>query len=663
MKKAIVFLCSLLILVSLPACTAIRLPIELMTLGETEPPTVSVTEVDTELGTDAISGTETNFETDTENDKETDAETDEEEPPEAGSVCFYDAVALRNLRKVGLQVKSETAETIGEYIHLTPRRADPQLVLANSAETAVEGARYMRICYRTSAAITGRLYLGESQIGEAGSMPITYIADGEWHMLELDLYRSAAYASSLGAVRYDPMDGIELESEFVDIAWIGFFPYFEDDPTAGLPSLPEDAPDLSDYEQPEHTDGRPTYYRASNYLTADKGGDYTFKEGFTLDIYRRGYFNRYTVSYYSTAPLKGEITYLMWDENGERVEKTETFFLEAGSKVFDSLIDDYARNKYAWGIDRITLSTCDGSTATFHLTALGDTVWDVYPGTYYLENDRYKLGVLLTWGGGISYIEDKQDGDDSLGNLINRADPGRLVQQSYYGVHDGPYYTGAYYGETLWGYNPVQGGDLYGNGSKLVDVRISNDGTSMYIKCRPMDWAHNNSPTPSYMENTYTLTSDGIRVENRFVDFFGVEHPARHAELPAFYTVSHLGTFHYYNGTKPWTGDSYITLPNEPFWAGNGDAYHTVKKGNTETWAAWTNTAGYGIGLYVPNTEIFLAGRHEHNGSKDPYNGATSYVAPLRTMAIVSFVPFEYEYIIATGTVAEMREVFYDYTH
>ncbi len=602
-------------------------------------------------------------ETDTE--AVTDAETQPDTQPtgpEAGAIRFIDPTALKKCKPARLSTKVETDADGISYLACRVKAADPWFVLADSEKTAVTGAQYLRIRYRTSVNIQGRLYLGESQIGDGGALPVNYVCDGEWHTLELDLGQSATYAQTLGAIRYDPMDGTDPDNEAIDIAWIGLYPPMTGDPTENLPELPEDVPDLSDYEQPEHTDGRPTYYRASNYLTADKGGDYTFKEGFTLDIYRRGYFNRYTVAYYSTAPLKGEITYLMWDENGERVEKTETFFLEAGdNKVFNSLIDDYARSKYAWGMERITLSTCDGSVATFHLTSLGDTTWEVYPGTYYIENDRYKLGVMLSWGGGISYIEDKQDGDKTLKNLINRADPGRLVQQSYYGIKDGPNYEAGMYGTTLWRYNPVQGGDLYGNPSKLVDVRLSEDGQSMYIKCRPMDWAKNGELTPSYMENTYTLSGGAILVDNRFVDFFGVKHDAHHFELPAFYTVSYLGVFHYYNGTKPWTGDAYTSLPNEPFWAGNGDAYHTIKSGNTETWAAWTSTEGYGIGVYTPGVEILLAGRHEHNGSKDPANGGTSYVAPIRTLEIVSYQPFEYSYVIAAGTVEEMREVFKTY--
>lgn len=653
--------CTLALLLGAVACT--KTPV---TPQPGDRDTVNDTAGETDGGT--ASGASTARETDaptspvTEAPSETDAETGPapETPGHipAGYIQLLDPEGIDNIGAMRLLVKTATDEAAGfDYATLTPRNADPWLVLADQPQNAVEGARFMRIMYRTTAPISGRLFLGETQINEAGSLPVSYITDGEWHVLALDLYASDAYSPSLGALRYDPMDGADRKTEYLDIAWIGFYPP-SDDPLADLPALPEDSPNLEDYET--LPDGS-AHYIASGQLSGEKG-TYTFKEGFRLDIYRRGYFNRYTLGYSSTSPIRGEMTYRLWDANGRATTRTEVFFLEAGeNQTFSSLIDGYFGHTYAWGVDSITMQTCDHSTATFTLHSLTDDPVEVYSGTYYLENDHYKLGILLSWGGGISYIEDKLDGDDALGNLINRHDTGRLVQQSYYGVKNGPDYTAGYYGETLWQYNPVQGGDLYGNASKLVDVRVGDDGKSLYIKCRPMDWAKNGELTPSYMENTYTVTDAGIRVGNRFVDFFGVKHPAHHFELPAFYTVSYLGTFHYYNGTKPWTGDKYETLPNEPFWAGNSGAYHNIKKGNTETWAAWTNEKGYGIGLYVPGAEIMLAGRHEYNGSKDPNNGGTSYVAPLRTMTIVSFEPFEYEYIIAAGSIDDMRATFQNY--
>ncbi len=620
------------------------------TRADTEP---TETPADTEV--DTLSAAETAAETETETDDRIDAP--------RGYVRLYTVEELMNRKTSNLTCTPMTDENGMSYVNYRPTALDPTITLSGGSQTAIENAQLMRIKYRVNAElagkITGRLYLGTNTITEAGALAVPYIADGEWHTLTLDLTRSSAYADRLKRVRFDPMDGADVDSESIDIAWIAFYPTMDDyDPTEDLPTLPDDAPNLSVYEQ---TPDGSAYYRVSGALSGSDG-TYTFKEDFRLDVYRRGYFNRYTLGYSSTSPIRGEITYLLWAANGESTTYTEVFFLEAGEDMtFSSLIDGYFDGTYAWGITGITMRTCDGSVATFTVHRIADNCIKPCADTYYLENDRYKLGVLLTWGGGISYIEDKLDGDEAMTNLINRADPGRLIQQSYYGVGNGPYYTAATYNGTMWSYNPVQGGDQYGHGSKLVDVSVSEDGLSIYVKCRPMDWAQYNSLTPSYMENTYTLTADGIVVSNRFVDFFGVEHPYAHAELPAFYTISHLGVFHYYNGTKPWTGDAYETLPDEEFWAGRKSAYHTIVEGNTETWAAWTNESGYGIGLYVPGTEIMLAGRHAYNGSKDPANGGTSYVAPLRTMRFTSFVPFEYEYVIAAGTVDEMRAVFARY--
>ncbi len=644
----------LLLFMAVVGCTSTPTAQETTAADTPSDTTAPGTDSDTTVASDTVTDTESDSVSDSES--ETDAPTpDDGTDAPGGYIRLFKPDELLEIKQQNLSCRTGTYGEDYAYISCTPTELDPWFTLARSEKTAVKNARYMRIKYRTSNAdMIGRLFLGEKGISEEGALAVRYTADGEWHTLVLDLARSATYSENLRYIRFDTSDGLDAAAETLDIAWIGFYPPNQD-PSEGLPALPEDAPDLSAYDK---TPDGSAYYRASGALSGDNG-TYTFKEGFRLDVYRRGYFNRYTLGYSSSAPIRGEITYLVWDEEGKRAERTETFFLEAGqNQSFSSLIDDYTAFTCAWGITGLSMKTCDGSTATFTLRSITDEATEVHNGTYYLENDRYKLGILLSWGGGISYIEDKQDGDDRLGNLINRADPGRLVQQSYYGIKSGQGYTPGNYNGTEWRYNPVQGGDMYGNGSKLVDFQILEDGRSVYIKCRPMDWAKNNEPTPSYMENTYTLAADGIRVSNRFVDFSGYRHPAYHAELPAFYTVSHLGTFHYYNGTKPWTGDTYISLPNEPFWAGNKNAYHEIVKGNTETWAAWTNTAGYGIGLYVPGVEEMLAGRYEYNGSKDPANGGTSYVAPLRTITMVSYVPFEYDYIIATGTIAEMRETF-----
>jgi hypothetical protein len=276
-----------------------------------------------------------------------------------------------------------------------------------------------------------------------------------------------------------------------------------------------------------------------------------------------------------------------------------------------------------------------------------------------MESTIYKLGIRISWGGGICYLNDKSYASEGITNLINQADTGRLVQQSYYGTYSNGQYVGGTYNNATWPYNPVQGGDVKNNASRIIDVVVR--GKEVYIKAQPRDWAIAQS-TPSYMENVYSLVDNFVRVDNRFVDFSGWEHRYAHQELPAFYTVSYLNNFTYYGGTSSWTDAPLTSRSDLQFW---GDPkYHDscifrMKGNNTETWCAWTNTtSGYGIGLFVPNVDMFLAGKHAYNGSKDAKNGATNYVAPVNTIKLVSYQPIEYSYMMTTGTLASIRNTF-----
>ncbi len=629
--------------------------------GGTQPETAPETTPETapESGGDVESLPETAG--DTETAPETEPAEDVSLPE--GHTYLFEGEALLGIANNNLSGSVETDEAGTSYMMYRPKNSDPHIYFANATgDIRLSGVRYLRIKYRSDKVTGAELYIGNEKQSDDGKVELALTADGEWHVLTLDLMAARTYAKTLSIFRLDPMEN--RKSGSLQVAWMALYPDNgapdpKPDPLDGMPLFPSIEYDTTGYEGLDNG----FYYKASGALSGEKG-TYSFKEGFALDIlHDYQYFNRYTIGYDSTSPLRGEITYSIMHENGDEESHTEEFFLEAGEGMtFSSLIDGFFDEAFGSRIQHIELKSADGSTAEFTIRSVKTNVVPVMTaGTYYMENDRYIVGILLEWGGTISYIEDKKDNDPEIANLINRFDPGRLVQQSYYGVGDGPHYTAGIYNGNVWNYNPVQGGNLTGVPSKLVDFSISEDGKTVYIKCRPQDWAQKSSLTPSYMENTYTLLDTGVHVSNRFVDFFGVKHGKRHAELPAFYTISHLGVFHYYNGSKPWTGDAYTSLPNEPDWAGNNACYHNVAKGNTETWAAWTNTAGYGIGLYVPGTEILLAGRHAYNGSKDPYNGATNYVAPLRTMEFFSFVPFEYEYVISTGTVEEMRETFKPY--
>ena len=392
------------------------------------------------------------------------------------------------------------------------------------------------------------------------------------------------------------------------------------------------------------------------------GNTFTVNNGFTVTFEDNAFentFNRTTIVYSTGAPLKVTLNYTLSGKSA-----TDEFYLEKGENMtFRGLVSSYLNSGKGNNLKSITFNTCEKKNTSFKLIDVKTETVKVYNSeTYYIENSRFKVGIKLSWGGGINYILDKQAQISGLTNLINQADTGRLVQQSYYGTAGNSEYNPGDYNGGRWTYNPVQGGDQYGNSSRLIDLEVTDN--SVYIKAQPQDWSLNNKLTPSYMENTYTVIGDTIKVDNRFVDFSGWTHRYSHQELPAFYTVSYLDTFTWYNGEDSWQDAPLSERSDLNFWGDpnySGDCTFFVKEKNTETWCAWYNKgANYGIGIYVPNVDLLYAGRFSYNGSKSSVNDATNYVAPLNTIMMVSYSPIEYSYLITAGTVSEIRSVFKD---
>lgn len=391
------------------------------------------------------------------------------------------------------------------------------------------------------------------------------------------------------------------------------------------------------------------------------------------------WFNYFGIKYKSDSYTAGVITYI----NKSAKTYTEEFFLEPSENgVFYSFIDNILDKNKANKISFLAFIPLDKESGSFSLEGIGVFNREIPDREIYVQNDEYKLGVDLLWGGALSYLEDldsnveavKIDGRifvdsnaserynsksvNSNVNLINRHDTGRLVQQSYYGTAGGRYVCGEYMGNK-WNYNPVQGGNQFDEASKIVDIIVSDN--SLYVKCRPLDWAKSaDDITPSYMEATYTLKKNIIDVSCRFVDFSGYESVTTTQEMPAFYCIEPFNRFVYYGGSSPWTSDENLSYENKLiFWpdAGYPNFY------STENWAAFIGEYddSFGIGIYVPSEPAFLAGvyNRETTSDTDPsVDIATSYIAAVEVMEFSSFKPVEYVYSISTGTVTEMRNAF-----
>ena len=411
--------------------------------------------------------------------------------------------------------------------------------------------------------------------------------------------------------------------------------------------------------------------------------DFTEKQGKTeFDINKStDLFNYFGISYTSDGYCKGHIVFETF--TGKTAE--EDFFLEpAENSVFYSYIDGFLNRAKNKAVKTVTIENITGKSFVMH----GIKTFNrrIEKREIFLSDEYYKLGIDTQWGGALSYLEDLTNNVEAVKvggvtkvdsnaserynkiavnrhvNLINRFDAGRLIQQSYYGPMDiEGYPNGTFTDGAKWSYNPVQGGNKYNGCSKIVDIRKDNN--TLYVKCRPMDWAMTDEwITPSYMEAWYSLSGGRVHVSCRYVDWSGYPTCRMGVELPAFYCVEPLNRFVYYGGDKPWTGDAPDVEASLDFWA---ISYPHFK--STENWAAFTGQFedSFGIALYSPLDDIdFLSGVFERDKTtvKDPSKASpTSYFAVTQTAnawQFESYKPFEYDFYLTTGTVEEIRENF-----
>lgn len=391
-------------------------------------------------------------------------------------------------------------------------------------------------------------------------------------------------------------------------------------------------------------------------------------------------FNRYEIHYSSDAYVKGIM--LMG-------ETTEEFFLEPSEDgVFSGYIDGFLSNTTQTQITSITFTGLDKEFMDFTLDSVTTTKSTVPDNMVYLSSSDYKIGIDLAWGGALSYLEDLTNGvmssvpkyssnkvtevdfSSKVGtsswryntsksvNLINCNDTGRLVQQSYYGTGSPPYELGDYNG-TPWNYNPVQGGNVHNEASKIVDLKVSDN--EIYVKCRPLDWGKTAEHiTPSYMEAWYTLEDGLMRATCRFVDYSGYPEATTTQELPAFYCVEPLNTFVYYSGGEPWSdSNTKVSRADLKFWGDYPDQFFNCN----ENWAAFIgdDADSFGIGLYCPGQTNMFSGVFNRDASttvSPATESPTSYIAAVDTFTFKSFNPFSYAYYITTGNIDTIRNNF-----
>ncbi|MDR1202728.1 MAG: hypothetical protein LBL58_14030 [Tannerellaceae bacterium] len=275
-----------------------------------------------------------------------------------------------------------------------------------------------------------------------------------------------------------------------------------------------------------------------------------------------------------------------------------------------------------------------------------------------IKNDRILLKQDLVRGGTINYLSEATQPR----NLVNIADEGRYIQQSYYaGETVDRQAEGQSPAWSPWSWNPIQAGDYAGNRARILDKWQTSDST--YVKCIPMQWDMDNKPAQAYMEQWTTLRDNMVIVRCRLTchrtDDIYNEGMANDQEIPAVYLISALSNLYSYFGSVPFKGESVenteVVHLEDGFW---GIYDSTTHKVCSEKWMAFVDDSGWGVGVYSPMATKFLAGMFGQPG-EECNDVSTGYIAPLYVEKLMKNSVFEYHYYLIVGTLDEIRASVY----
>jgi len=270
------------------------------------------------------------------------------------------------------------------------------------------------------------------------------------------------------------------------------------------------------------------------------------------------------------------------------------------------------------------------------------------------DNGTLTVKFDLTRGGAISWIS--LSGSDR--SLVNIADEGRYIQQSYYaGKSLNRKADGQSPAWSPWSWNPIQVGDAFRNRAKILDFKQSKD--SLYVKCIPMQWDMNNRPAEAEMEQWTFLKGNVLTIRNRLTchrtdNIYG-DSVVNDQELPAVYPISALKNLFMYEGNAPFTNGQLKQLEVINLKSGFWGRYENV----TENWMAFVDDNHFGMAVYNPLCTRFLAGMSGVHG-KEAADGSTSYIAPVKKEMLTKNCMYEYEYYIVIGKLDEMRKKIYE---
>ena len=260
-------------------------------------------------------------------------------------------------------------------------------------------------------------------------------------------------------------------------------------------------------------------------------------------------------------------------------------------------------------------------------------------GTIKIGIDRAK-GAAITWLSWSAYPQ----------NMVNSADPGRLIQQSYYaGLRLDRQADGQSKAWSPWTWNPIQGGGVSSWARVTTFQRL--DEHTLYAETVPKLWDMPSEEAAALMRQWTGFEPampDVVVVRCEFVSLRAADDrwgPAatRPQEIPACYFTRNFSVVKSHLGGGQWRDE---TQPRGPPWGKARPPRHAM---------ALFAANGQGVAVFSPAaTQVWNFGPHGGGASDDPAAGPCMHVAPIDRAALGPRSVYRYRYWLVVGSAPQI---------
>ncbi len=268
-----------------------------------------------------------------------------------------------------------------------------------------------------------------------------------------------------------------------------------------------------------------------------------------------------------------------------------------------------------------------------------------------IDNGSVKVGIDRSKGGAITWLSSNAYPE----NAVNVADPGRLIQQSYYaGKRLDRISEGQHKSWSPWTWNPIQGGGVGSQANKGTWASVTafeKKDNTLYSETVPKLWDMPDEEAEAVMRQWTTFEPDmpGVvcvqcefQSRRRDNDPWG-EATNSPQELPACYFTRNFETVRSYLGDGKWRAENQ--RPGPP-WGKTSPPRKAM---------AMFERSGQGVAVFSPTSgESWNFGPHGGGLSTNPTDGPCMHVAPIDRVKIGHNSTFRYRYWLVIGNETEI---------